>query len=746
MEIICIIGFIFIYWKITTVQKMLLNIDTRLKELNSTQNSFVKESTEIKTEPLELSEIMEEIDQNVIKEEVLTEEDKELFIEENPQQIKIKKPSFSSKIKEKYTSEAIEQMLFGNIILKIGVIAFILGIGLFLKYSIDKNWIPVWGRAMIGIGVGISMLLGGVKLIKNDNKLFSEGLFGGGIAILYLSIFAGFALKGFAFLPFAYAFVAMLVITFLAGVISIRFDAKSTAVFGLIGGFLTPFLISTGSENVVGLLEYMLMLNFGVLYISIYKKWSILSWMAFVITALTQLGTSIHDNYQFIPMIILFGVFFVIYSIVPFINEIREKQNRLNLSFVILFVANFFIALGSFYLLFDHHGVDEKYFTIITIGLATYLLIYAGILGQKNLFLKNLFYIVLAQAVALLLFTPALIFTGVSLTIVWAVESLMLLWIANRSQENTYAIFSFIGFIITLFRYMLFDLSKNIFLPSRYYLIEYSEQLQTLTQNFAITTFFVLGSLFLAYKIVLKSTLEVDFRNFGNEFLAFIMFMTSFILIFISISTIIYNIVEYDYFIIYFMGLIGLFSVWLSQSEYALKGKLLFNLLLILLVIHFIVIIESISPHTIIFSLIQFIIFSAVFIILYTFGFKSNRRIRSYKISNIILVLGVGLLFVFLNVALSNTLILIKPEATKLGITLLWVIFGIGLFVFGIMKEIKFSKVVGTFLIFLAILKAFLFDLADLDYIFKILLFIVLGILLFGLSYFYQSKNNKEKE
>lgn len=33
------------------------------------------------------------------------------------------------------------------------------------------------------------------------------------------------------------------------------------------------------------------MLNLGVLYISIYKNWSLLSWLAFIITSLTALTT-----------------------------------------------------------------------------------------------------------------------------------------------------------------------------------------------------------------------------------------------------------------------------------------------------------------------------------------------------------------------------------------------------------------------------------------------------------------------
>ena len=744
MELIIVIGFIILYFKIHHIEEMLKNINQKIeeKEYSEVKQKVIyrkKESTqekpfrekEIHTEPS--LETPKDIDfQPTVKKKPLSQ-----------------KPSFNETMHTKYQHLNLEELLFGNIILKIGVIAFILGIGLFLKYSIDKNWIPVWGRAMIGIMVGISMLVGGIKLIKNENRLFSEGLFGGGIAILYLSIFAGFALKGFVFLPFGVAFVAMLSITFLAGLISIKFDAKSTAIFGLIGGFLTPFLISSGSQNVVGLLGYMMMLNLGILYISIYKKWGILSWMAFVITALSQLGTSLHQNYQFIPMVGLFGVFFLIYSIVPFINDIKEKKDELTTSFVMLFGANFLVALASFFLLFEHQNLDNQYFAIVTISLALYLLLYAKILSQKSLFLKNLFYVVLAQAIALLLVTPALLFSETSLTIVWAVESLMLLWIANKSQQQTYAIFGLLGFAITIFRYVVFDLSKNMTHYRPYFSEIFNDALLKNSLNFAITSFFVLGSLFLGYKLLTQSKMQFTFKEFTPKSLPFLFFISTFILTFIGLSSIVSNLFNEIVFILFFTSLIALFGFWLYKSDYLEKAKYLLYILFTLLLFTFLGILEASEPTNIIITFTEFIFFSGTFLLLYHFGLKeSTYTIKSYTLGNTILALGIGLLFIFLNVETQNIALLIKPEASKFAITILWVVFGIVMFVFGVSKENKTAKVVATSLIFLAILKAFMFDLSDLDYIFKILLFIILGVLLFGLSYFYQTKQptlNKEK-
>lgn len=98
-------------------------------------------------------------------------------------------PSILERLKNRFGSASVEDFLVGNLLLNVSIVTFVLGVGFFLKYSIDQNWIPIWGRILIGIMIGLGMLWAGHKSVKNSHKLFSEGLFGGGIAVLYISIF-----------------------------------------------------------------------------------------------------------------------------------------------------------------------------------------------------------------------------------------------------------------------------------------------------------------------------------------------------------------------------------------------------------------------------------------------------------------------------------------------------------------------------------------------------------------------------
>ena len=515
-------------------------------------------------------------------------------------------------VKETFSQTSLEEILFGNVILKVAIVAFILGIGLFLKHSIEQEWFPLWFRVFIGIGVGISMLIAGAKMIENKHKLFSEVLFGGGIAILYLSIYAGFSVSS--------AFVFMILITILAGFLSVKFDAKSTAIFGLIGGFSTPFLLNVGSGEYVGTLSYMLLLNLGVLYISLYKKWSLLSWLAFGITSLTALASATHTDYDFSALSILYFLFFMIYSIVPFFNEIEEENKQLNENSVFLFWANFVMVILSFLALFGHYKIDLAYYAIITLTLAGYLFTYASYLSKKETVLENLLTIIIGQAVTLVLITPAFLFSGTSLTIIGSIESLMILWIAIQNNNKTYALIALFGFTLTLLRYLSLDMFLNY---NKMEILAYSSSL-------FITSIFIISSFFGAYYLLQDSQLDNNFKE------------------------------ELD-----------------------------------------------------------------------------NQKLSTFMIGG-----GIGLLFLFLNVEIYTLLKFYNPLASKFVITLLWVIYGVSLFVYGIKKNIENLKLIGTGLIFIAIIKAFLVDLANLDSIYRIILFLILGTILFALSYFYQKNKD----
>ncbi len=605
MEILTLIILILGIFKLVKMNDELTSMGRKLDSLkyslNNMPNGVQKEAQEIKLAPKpELKPLKLEI----IKEK----------------KFKIKtEPSVFEKLQKRFGNKSLEDFLIGNLLLNVSIVAFVLGVGFFLKYSIDQNWIPIWGRILIGITIAIAMLFGGIKTFQNSHKLFSEGLFGGGIAILYLSIFAGFALDGFAFLSLGVAFGAMIAITLLSGLIAVRYNSMTTAVFGLIGGFVTPFLINSGSNNIEGLMIYILILNLGVLYIAISKKWSLLNWLAFGFTALIEIGTVLQSSELFYFLLAMYFVLFIIYSIVPFINELREKNLTLTPPLVILFGANLLLFLGVSAKLFLSYGIEFKYFSIITTFIASYLLLYVYYLKQKGEFAQNLLFTILAQALGLLLLTPAILFEGEILSAVWAIESVILLWIAQKTGQKSFLWFGLIGLTLSFFRYL------GINITDIYYLQNEQTYFQDLIKQ-TITAILVIGAFFISFKLKLNDSLQIETKKY-------------------------------------------------YAKELMIGG-------------------------------------------------------------------GVFLLFAFLNAEVANWAKLFFPKAQQISVTLLWVLFGIIMFVISLRQNIVQGKNIAMVLISVAILKAFFIDLADADALYRIILFMVVGVLLFVLAYYYKGISN----
>ena len=62
------------------------------------------------------------------------------------------------------------------------------------------------------------------------------------------------------------------------------------AVLGLLGGFATPALLSTGENRPIPLFAYLLLLNIGLAWVANRKRWPVLTILTLVLTTLYQWG------------------------------------------------------------------------------------------------------------------------------------------------------------------------------------------------------------------------------------------------------------------------------------------------------------------------------------------------------------------------------------------------------------------------------------------------------------------------
>ena len=172
-----------------------------------------------------------------------------------------------------------EWLLGGNWLARVGILAVVLGLGFFLKLAFDNDWIGETGRVALGLIVG-SGLLGGGEYWRRKYAVWAQALTGGGIAILYLSVFAAFALYGL--IPPLPALGFFLLVTLTAAGLALRYEARAIAVLGILGGFAAPLMLAERLPDQRILLAYVLLLDLGVLALATFRNWRWLTLLGLV--------------------------------------------------------------------------------------------------------------------------------------------------------------------------------------------------------------------------------------------------------------------------------------------------------------------------------------------------------------------------------------------------------------------------------------------------------------------------------
>jgi hypothetical protein len=168
--------------------------------------------------------------------------------------------------------------------------AAVLGLAavLFLQYSIESGLISPALRVAAGFIAGALAVAASEWLRKKSYSTQADALAGGGVIILYAATWAARILYGF--IGSVTAGALMVLITVVCGYLAWRHRALSTALLGLLGGFATPLLHSTGQDRPITLFAYLLMLNVGLYALSRARNWPILSALAMLVTVFYQAG------------------------------------------------------------------------------------------------------------------------------------------------------------------------------------------------------------------------------------------------------------------------------------------------------------------------------------------------------------------------------------------------------------------------------------------------------------------------
>lgn len=644
-------------------------------------------------------------------------------------------------------------------LLRVGVVILVMGIGFFLKYSIDKGWIAPSGRVGLAILAGVGLLTGGIRLLRTTYHLLGQGLAGGGIATLYFSIFA--AVNYYHLIDPISAFALMGLITVAASVLAVRFDSLLIAVLGIIGGYGTPVLLSTGAVNFVGLFAYMLLLGCGILGISLKKNWHLLNYLGFVCTyALFCAAMRDYQRSEFWNVMPFLTGFFVLYSTTLFLFNVvqRTKSTLLELIGLLLNAGIFF---GASYLLVNE-AYGQRAVAAVTLGLTAFYAAHVYYFLVRRIADRELMLSFMGLAVFFLAVTIPLVRSREWITVSWAIQALVMLWLADKLKSEFLRQVAFLLYGIVLLRFGFWDLPAQYSTPLQAAagasLGDYFMHLIERLVVFGVPIGSMAGAYFLLRSPRASARLVVDQANDVAQWVRTQWAVRWSVVLFLGMAFL-YLHLELNRTLGYIFPpcrLTVLTFLWVgmcvlllreylaSPSQPVLAALGLFAALMLLKLVLFdlpfwdlgeaMVYRGAYSFTDSLMRLLDFGAIAAFFLLAFSWLRSAPGLPHVDKLAGW-LVLGLG--FVFLSLELNTFLSQFVPALRPGGISILWSLFALGLILGGIHKSTGSLRFTGLGLFTVVGLKVFFFDLANLDQFYRIIAFILLGILILSGAFLY---------
>ena len=241
----------------------------------------------------------------------------------------------------------IERFIGVNLFSKIGILVLIAGIGFFVKYAIDNNWINETARSLLGIATGLG-LWGIAYRLRTSYRNFSSILAGGGFAICFVTI--AIAHNIYALLNPTATMCSLVILTAAMIAISLVFNRRELAMTAIIGGFIAPFIASNPDSSVTMLLGYVLILDIAMFAISMRRNWWELSAVATPLTWIITLIALLIESSGAFTILIFSILYFILFSLPLALVLNRNVDNqKLFIALVsAMLLNNFaFLAIGT---------------------------------------------------------------------------------------------------------------------------------------------------------------------------------------------------------------------------------------------------------------------------------------------------------------------------------------------------------------------------------------------------------------
>jgi len=321
----------------------------------------------------------------------------------------------------------------GNTLVQAGVVVLFFGVAFLLRYLAEHSHVSIEVR-LSAIAVGALVLLTLGWRLRGRRSGYALALQGGGVGILYLTVFA--ALRLYGLLPPTLAFAILTAIAVLSAALAVLQDSAAFALIGVIGGFLAPLLASTGNGSHVLLFSYYAVLNVGIALIAWFKAWRPLNLAGFLFTfaIATVWGVLQYRSEEFASTEPFLIVFFLLYAGIAVLFTLRQPLNLRGYVDGPLVFGTPIAAFGLQSAMLQHDAMALAY-SALTLS-AFYLLLTYGVKRRGDASQTLLGESFLGLCVAFLTLAIPLALGSRLNSAAWALEGASLVWVGCRQDRR----------------------------------------------------------------------------------------------------------------------------------------------------------------------------------------------------------------------------------------------------------------------------------------------------------------------
>jgi len=323
----------------------------------------------------------------------------------------------------------------GNALVRAGVIVLFFGVAFLLRYLAEHSHIPIEFR-LSGIALGAIVLLIFGWRLRSSRRGYALALQGGGVGILYLLVFS--ALHLYSLLSPTAAFGLLAAVSALSATLAVLQSSLAVALLSVTGGFLAPFLASTGHGDHVALFSYFALLNLVILGIAWFRSWRLLNVAGFAFTFVLSAiwGVLQYQPRDFANSEPFLVAFFLLYVAIAMLYSLRQESEAAPHGYIdaTIIFGTPLVAFGFQAAMLHGQRLALAYSALAVSAL--YIALAWILYRRKGERVKLLVEAFMALGVAFLTLAVPLALNGRWSAASWSLEGAALIWIGCRQSRR----------------------------------------------------------------------------------------------------------------------------------------------------------------------------------------------------------------------------------------------------------------------------------------------------------------------